>query len=366
MTSTAIAPSDPAAIEALTGRMFITGVGAIELGNIYLGHTLGLYRALADGGHTAAALAAGTGCDERYVGEWLQSQVVSGFVVATDPDLAVATFSLAPGVREVLVEEVSPTYMAPFGQFLAALGMALPKLVEAFRTGAGVPYADYGPDAVAGQAAFNRPAYVFQLASEWIPALPDVAGRLADATNPANVADLACGLGWAGIELAKAFPHIRVDGYDSDEASIAAARRNAAAHGVADRVRFEVCDLSEPDPTLPRYDFGMLFEALHDMPFPEVVLRTVRQQMAPGATLLVLEERAADSPAPTEDPVQRFFANASPLWCVPQGRIGEGAHPIGPMIREETVNRLLRDAGLHDVRDAGIDHPVWRFTRATA
>jgi 2-polyprenyl-3-methyl-5-hydroxy-6-metoxy-1,4-benzoquinol methylase len=366
MPTPAIAPVDQATIEALTDRMFTLGVGAIELGNIYLGHTLGFYRALADGGRTAATLAAGTDCDEVYVREWLQAQVVSGFVIADNPDLKVATCTLAPGVREVLVDEVSPAYMAPFGQFLAAVGVALPSLVDAFQTGDGVAYADYGPDAVAGQAAFNRPAFVYQLAAEWIPALPDVAARLADTAHPALVADLACGVGWAGIELAKAFPHIRVDGYDADEASIAAAQQNAAAHGVADRVHFEIRDLSEADPDDRQYDFVMFFEALHDMPYPEAVLRASHELMAPGGTLLVMEERANDSLAPTEDQVQRFLANISPLWCLPQGRIDEGAHPVGTLIREETVHRLLREAGWRDVRTTEIDHPIWRFIRAAA
>ena len=55
--------------------------------------------------------------------------------------------------------------------------------------------------------------------------------RLQDATNPARVADVGCGVGWASIELAKAFPNIRVDGYDADEDSISRARRNAAEAG---------------------------------------------------------------------------------------------------------------------------------------
>jgi methylase of polypeptide subunit release factors len=47
------------------------------------------------------------------------------------------------------------------------------------------------------------------------------AARPQDAADPARVADLACGTGWAAIELAKAYPHITVDGRDNDEASVA-------------------------------------------------------------------------------------------------------------------------------------------------
>ena len=65
------------------------------------------------------------------------------------------------------------------------------------------------------------------LVAEWLPQMPDVLARLQDTAHPARVADLACGTGWAAIELAKAFPHITVDGRDNDEASIAIGRANA-------------------------------------------------------------------------------------------------------------------------------------------
>jgi trans-aconitate methyltransferase len=42
------------------------------------------------------------------------------------------------------------------------------------------------------------------------------------------VADVGCGVGWAAIELARAFPHVVVDGFDADEESVSQARRRAA------------------------------------------------------------------------------------------------------------------------------------------
>src|SRR6185437_1461765 len=122
---------------------------------------------------------------------------------------------------------------------VAAAGRVLPLLADAYRTGAGVPFAAYGPDGVSAQAALNRPSFVNSLVAEWLPQLPDVLTRLQDAANPARVADLACGAGWASIELAKAFPHITVDGLDNDEASVAIGRQHVADHGVADRVDLE-------------------------------------------------------------------------------------------------------------------------------
>jgi trans-aconitate methyltransferase len=83
------------------------------------------------------------------------------------------------------------------------------------------------------------------LVAEWLASVPDVQARLKDAVRPARVADFGCGVGWASIELARAFPHIRVDGIDSDDESIRQARLNAAEQvllhrrGVALRGRFE-------------------------------------------------------------------------------------------------------------------------------
>jgi len=182
--------------------------------------------------------------------------VVSGLLTAAGPDPASAEFELAEGTYEVLVDETSPAYLGGLADVVAAAGRVLPLLADAYRTGAGVPYAAYGPDGVSAQSALNRPSFVNAMVSGWLPQLPDVLTRLRDEADPARVADLACGTGWAGIELAKAFPHITVDGLDNDEASIARGRQYAADHGVADRVDLEVTDLADESAGWsPRYDW---------------------------------------------------------------------------------------------------------------
>jgi SAM-dependent methyltransferase len=361
MTTTVAPKADEAVVEALVGRVLTAGVEAMELSNLYLGHKLGLYGALAEiGPLTAPQLATRTGLDQRYVEEWVQAQAVSGFVAV---DIAgTPAYRLAPGVREVLVDELSPAYLAPLAQCLAAVGAVLPQLATAFRTGAGVPYAAYGPDAVSAQAALNRPAYANDLIGGWLPELPDLAARLADPARPAEVADLGCGAGWASIELAKAYPHLRIDGFDADEASIVDARRNAAAYGVTERVRFEVCDLA--DPADRRYDVVLLFECLHDMAYPDRVLRNVRSAVADDGWVVVMDEAVDDElVAPTDDPVQRFFANASPLWCLPQGRTAPDARPVGAVMRPDALRSLAAGAGFPAVDVLPIAHPFWRFYR---
>ena len=192
--------------EELAGRLFTAGVGALELGCAYLGVRLGLYRALADHGpQSAAELASRTGLNQRYAREWLRHQAISGLVHIDGDDVVTGTFSLADGVDDVFVDETSPAYLGGLPNIFAALGGVLPQLADAYRTGAAVSYAAYGPDAVIGQAALNRPAFANLLVDQWLPQLPDVLARLRDTAEPAKVGDFGCGVGWAAIELAKAF-----------------------------------------------------------------------------------------------------------------------------------------------------------------
>src|SRR4030095_15126321 len=95
------------------------------------------------------------------------------------------------------------------------------------------------------------------------------------ADPPARVADLACGEGRSSIAIARAYPKARVDGIDSDEASIGAARRHLQGTGVEDRVTFRVADVATLEPTSD-YDVVHIFESLHDMSYPVEALTAAR------------------------------------------------------------------------------------------
>src|SRR5215216_1843300 len=124
--------------DALVERLFTATLGAFDLYAVYVGDRLGLYRALATHGPLTVAELAGTArIDERYAREWLEQQAVSGILTVDD-----GHFSLPEGHDEVLLDQASLSYAAPFARFVAAVGRPLPQLVEAFRTGAGIPYAD--------------------------------------------------------------------------------------------------------------------------------------------------------------------------------------------------------------------------------
>ncbi len=227
---------------ALVGRIFEAGLGFMELLTIYTGERLGLYAELADRGPaTPSQLAARAGINERYAREWLEQQAATELLEVDDPAKPAddRTYSISAAHAAVLADRESPVYLAYFGGFVPSMAAQAPAVVEAFRAGGGVPWSAFGSGLIEGQGFFNRSWLLGALGQEYLPSIPDIHARL-QADPPARVLDAACGVGWAGIAIAKAYPKVTVLGVDPDASSIELAQRNAEEHGVADRVRFEV------------------------------------------------------------------------------------------------------------------------------
>jgi ribosomal protein L11 methylase PrmA len=243
------AASADARRDELVERLFGSALGAMDLLCVYLGDRLGMYRALADGGpSTSAELASVAGVDERYAREWLEQQAMAGILEAVDPHASDAErrYGLPAGHDEVLLDGGSLNHMAPMAQLVVACALPIHTVLEAFGTGDGVPYADYGADLHEGQARFTQPLFDKLLATDWFPAVPTVHDRL-NGDPPARVADVACGLGRSSIAIARNYPKVRVDGIDLDRASIARAKQLLPASGVQDRVAFHCRDAADPE-----------------------------------------------------------------------------------------------------------------------
>ncbi|MEV6489284.1 class I SAM-dependent methyltransferase [Actinoplanes sp. NPDC051633] len=336
--------------ELFAERLLGALTGAAELHTIELGRRLGLYPALRGQWLTAAQLAKTAGVDERYAREWLEQQAAAAILTHED-----GSFTLPAHVAEVLLDETGPNYLGAAAEFGLGLGLLTPAVIEAFRTGAGISYADYGVHFRHGIAGFNRPMFEHSLAAEWLPALPGVA-----LDRPgAKVLDLGCGVGHSSIALARAYPSLTVRGVDLDEASIAEARRNAAAAGVADRVTFVQGDAASL--VAGPYDLVTIFEALHDMAEPVAVLAAARSVLAPGGSVFVGDERVADTFEAPAGEIERLQYAFSVLHCLPATRAegGESAH--GTILRAPTLLAWAREAGFTAPAVLDIPNDFWRF-----
>ena len=124
--------------------------------SVYLGVKLGFYAALKDAPATMARAGRPHGIAERYVREWLEQQAVTG-ILEVETSGGERRFSSSPEHAEVLLDRDSLNYVAPIVQLQVGAVSPLPALLEAYRTGGGVPYADYGLDLREGQSEINRP-----------------------------------------------------------------------------------------------------------------------------------------------------------------------------------------------------------------
>ena len=166
-------------------------------------------------------------------------------------------------------------YLAPFMRLMTAAGLQMPALLEAYRSGDGVGWPQFGPDMRTGQAEMNRPWFLSALGTTWFPAVPDLDQRL---RGGALVADIGCGEGWSSVAMAVAYPNTKVDGYDLDEPSVEAARVHAEEAGVAERVRFFAGDAAAADRN-GDYDVITAFECIHDLASSR---RRARDDAPPG------------------------------------------------------------------------------------
>ncbi len=315
---------------------------------VSLGDRLGLYRALAGAGPlTSAELAQRTGCAERYVREWLGSQVAAAYV-GYDP--AAETYELPAEHAAVLADPDSPTLLTPAFNIPASMWIDEAQAVRAFRTGEGVPWGAHDERLFCGVAAFFRNAYSGALVPHWLPALEGVVDRL---ERGAKVADIGCGHGHSTVLMAEAFPNSTFFGVDPHEASIAAAIDNAAAAGVSDRARFSVgtaVDYSERG-----FDLICFFDCLHDLGDPVGAARRARLALADGGTVMLVEPYAADRVEDNEGPISRLYYSASTTLCCAHA-LSEGG--------QDVLGAQAGEARLADVfAEAGFTH--WRLAQQT-
>ena len=324
---------------------FVGDLGAaVGAGMVVIGEKLGLYKALADGPITSAELASKTETDERYVREWLGSQAAGGYVTY---DEKTNKFSLTEEQAFTLAQEDSPAYLP--GAFQLALGSlaAVPKIADAFRSGAGMGWHEHDDGVFHGCEKFFRPGYAANLVSTWIPALHDVKQKL---DRGARVADVGCGQGASTVLMAKAFPKSEFFGFDYHDKSIEAARESARREGVADRISFSVASAKA---FLGKdYDFVAVFDCLHDMGDPVGAAAHVRQSLTKDGTWMIVEPFAGDTFKDNLNPVGRVYYSFSTLLCTPCSRSQEVGLCLGAQAGEAKIRQVVSKAGFSRFRRA--------------
>lgn len=349
--------AEDAAVEEFAARVFERSLAGLEALSIYVGDRLGLYRALVAGPLTLEEFTDATGMHPRYAREWLEQQAVAG--ILTVDGATPARFSLPHAHAQVLTDPASLAYSAPLARFVVAAAAQLPALLEAYRAGGGVPWSQFGEDAREGQGEINRPWFEHAL-TDALAAVPDLQAALA--RPGARIADVGCGVGWSTIALARAHPLAVVTGYDIDAPSVDAARLHAV--GVPNvsfhlRSGAEVHEAHTAD-----LDLAFIFEALHDMPHPVEVLDSLRRSLAPGGSLIVMDEAVAAEFAADGDEVERIMYAYSLFICLPDGMSVPDSAATGTVMRPAVLDGYARRAGFAGAKVLPIEgFSAFRFYR---
>ena len=346
-------------IEQNVHRLLGAMTGAATTAMVAVGDQLGLYRALADGGPaTQDELAARTGTAARYLREWLSQQAAAGFLAYREGD---GRYALPAEAAAVLADEASPAFLAGGATITRGWFAGIDRLAEAFRTGAGIPWHEQDPAVFEGTERFFRPGYTASLTTEWVPALPGVADRLAAG---GRVADVGCGHGVAAILLARAYPQASVHGYDFHDRSIQVARQQAGQAGLGGRIRFEPLDATSYP--ADGFDLICLLDTLHDLGDPAAALAHARKALAPDGAVLVVEPNAADDYAANlASPLAALSYAASTFQCTPAALAQPGGVALGAQAGPAAVRQLAGRRRLQPV-PAGHPDPGQRRPRAPA
>jgi SAM-dependent methyltransferase len=348
---------DQAKIDALGERVITEVNAAMSILNLCLGDRLGLYQTMVEAGPaTVSELAQHTKLNERMLREWLECMAVGGYIEHDD-----GRFWLSPEQAAVFADRDHPGYATGFTYWAPSVAGAFEPLIEAFHKDGGVPYEAYGNDALVAIGAGNRPMFVNELATSWIPTMPDVEAKL---KAGGRVADIGCGVGYSSIAFAQAYPEARVDGVDIDRESIAQAKRNAADAGVADRVSFHEAPAESARFDGP-YDLVAAFECIHDMAYPVPALRKMRELAGSDGAVLIADEAAEDTLEDNKTFLGHFLYNFSVLHCLPQALVFPDAAGTGTVMRPSLLRDYAMQAGFSEFEVLPIENPFWRFYRLT-
>jgi len=340
---------DRAGAAAMARQVGVDFGASLTVALAYIGDRLGVFKLMAAGEPmTSRQIAERTGLNERYIREWASTMAAAGYI---EYHPANATFRMNQEQATVLTREDNTFFTGGAFQYAVACYRQIGKLTDAFRTGGGVPFTDFGPEIVEAIERLFHAGYEAWVADQWIPAVPGLKAKL-DAG--AEAAEVGCGAGQCIVPVAAAYPDSHFTGYDVDAASIARARAKAADAGVTNLVFEQVA--AEKIFSVDRFDLVTAFNCIHDMAHPRAALAGVRRALKPDGVFLWSEADASDKLEENLTPVGRTTYGASTMHCMTVS-LAQGGEGLGSVIGEKLASELAREAGFSDFQRLPVKNP---------
>jgi SAM-dependent methyltransferase len=331
--------------------------GAFTVGLAYIGDKLGLFAALAAvGPASSGALAQEAGLDERYVREWCNAMVASRYI---EHDPEARAYFMTPEQSAALVDEGGPTFVGGAFQFALPSLLLAPRLIEIFKTGGGIPFADLPAEIPAAIDRMHRPWFDHLLVQEWLPGVPGLVEALG---RGIAVLDVGCGVGRSTVALGRAYPRSSILGIDVHGPSIDQARSLAREAGLPN-VRFSVRPMEETK-TGP-FDLIVAIDCVHDMADPVGSLRAMGRVLSDRGRIFWSEPTGSAEPMENRHPQGKLRANLSPFHCLTVS-LASGGAGLGTIIGEAGARELAARAGFSAFEKPTIESATQQFFLLTA
>ena len=318
-------------------------VGALLGGAmVVIGDKLGLYRAMAGAGSlTPAELAGRTGTAERYVREWSSAQAARGYVSYD----GAGRFSLPDEHAIPLTDETSPACV--IGAFEIAVGSvyATDTIAERFRTGDGFAWGAHDEHVLGGCERFFRPGYLNNLDQRLDPSARRRRGQ-AHAPAPGSPTSAAATAHRRCCSPRPTRPR------PSSASTPTRARSTPPASGPPTPAWPTGSASRSPRPrrSTATYDLVCFFDCLHDMGDPAGACAHVRDHLAPGGTLMLIEPFANDDLADNLNPVGAAYYGFSTLLCTPSSLSQDVGTALGAQAGEARLREIVTGAGFTTLR----------------
>ncbi len=318
---------------------------------IHVGHTLGIFRAMAGAGPLSARQLAGkTGLHERWLLEWMRLQAAAK-VLDYEP---VDQFVLPAQATDILANESSRGFAAD--SFSGGYSPdQIAGLIESFRTGIGKTYESDGAQAVTRSEARHIRSAQTQVVPVMIPALEGVQEKL---TRGALVADVGCGDGAVAVALAMAFPNSTFHAMDPNSHAIAHVEARAREHSLGNLSAFVAA--AEAFPAQHAYDLIITFDCIHDMTAPQRAVDAIFRHLKTDGTWFVKDIRSKPSfEENLRNPMLAMMYGFSLFTCMASAMSEPGGAGLGTLgFNPEVAEAMSRSAGftrfrMLDFKDPG-------------
>ena len=286
---------------------------------------LDVFSAIGAGAHTAAAIAAKSGAQEKGVRILCDFMTILGFLGKDQGKYALTQESA------IFLDRKSPACLASMAGFLGTEDARknFDSLTQAVRKGG----------SVWSEGDNTKPndefwvAFAHSMAPLTVPSSEFIAGLLrAEEGKPVKVLDIAAGHGMYGITVARKNPKAEIVALDWPNV-LEVAQANARKFGVVDRYSVRAGSAFETEMGTG-YDYVLLTNIFHhfDMPTCEKLMKRVHASLKPGGKAVTLEF------VPNEDRVTPPTAAAFSLIMLANTDAGD-AYTF------EEYEKMFRNAG---------------------